>query len=93
MFHDSIIFRVLNAVVQDLAAHEGMGLISVINWSFSHHLPREQAIEYLGWLEIQVFILIATSWFGLFRGQQNHVLGVEWHEFCSSLYSLLHACG
>lgn len=42
----------LTIVVLGLAAHEGMGLISVTCWSFSHPLPREKAMECLGLLEI-----------------------------------------
>lgn len=41
-------------VVLGSAAHEGMQLISVTCWSFSHPLPREEAcaMECLGLLEI-----------------------------------------
>lgn len=39
-------------VVLGLAAHQGVGLVSVTCWSFSHPLPREQAMECLGLLEI-----------------------------------------
>lgn len=64
-----------NIIVLGSAAPEGMGLISVPYWSFSHPLPREEAMECLGLLEIQAFILISTSWYGLILGTAKSCTG------------------